>query len=210
MDIIQILGVAASVSLLAGWRLYLCVFAVGMAMRFGWVAMPEHLHALDVLANGWIIGIAAAGALAEFLADKIAIVDTIWDTVHTLVRPVGGALLALALVDAGDPAWQVATLLLGGGATLLTHSAKAGTRAVVNASPEPFSNAVVSTGEDVVSAGLLFAVFAHPAFAVLLAVLMIAGTIVALMLLRRLFARLRRKERPHREELGGNFDQPVA
>ena len=210
MDIIHILGVAASVNLLAGWRLYLCVFAVGMAMRFGWVAMPEHLHALDVLANGWIIGIAAAGALAEFLADKIAIVDTVWDAVHTLVRPVGGALLALALVDAGDPAWQVATLLLGGGATLLTHSAKAGTRAVVSASPEPFSNAVVSTGEDVVSAGLLFAVFAHPAFAVLLAVLMIAGTIVALMLLRRLFARLRRKERPHREELGGNFDKPVA
>jgi hypothetical protein len=210
MDIIQILGVAASVSLLAGWRLYLCVFAVGMAMRFGWVAMPEHLHALDVLANGWIIGIAAAGALAEFLADKIAIVDTVWDAVHTLVRPVGGALLALALVDAGDPAWQVATLLLGGGATLLTHSAKAGTRAVVNASPEPFSNAIVSTGEDVVSAGLLFAVLAHPAFAVLLAVLMIAGTIVALILLRRLFYRLRRKERSHREELGGNFDQPVA
>ncbi|HEX7782922.1 MAG TPA: DUF4126 domain-containing protein [Sphingobium sp.] len=205
MDIIQILGVAASVSLLAGWRLYLCVFAVGVAMRSGWVAMPEHLHALDVLANGWIIGIAAAGAVAEFLADKIAIVDTAWDAVHTLVRPVGGALLALALVDAGDPAWQVATLLLGGGATLLTHSAKASARAVVNVSPEPFSNAVVSTGEDVLSGGLLFAVLANPLLAVFLALLMFAATVATLVLLRRMLLRFR-----NAQGLNGNFDQSAA
>jgi hypothetical protein len=207
MDIVQILGVAASVSLLAGWRLYLCVFAVGLAMRFGWVATPEHLHALDILANGWIIGIAAAGAVAEFLADKIAIVDTVWDAVHTLVRPVGGALLALALVDAGDPAWQVATFLLGGGATLLTHSAKAGTRAVVNASPEPFSNAVVSTGEDVVSGGVLLAVLANPVLAILFALVMLVATIATLLLLRRL---LFRRRSPALEAPGGIFDQPAA
>jgi hypothetical protein len=207
MDIVQILGVAASVSLLAGWRLYLCVFAVGMAMRFGWVATPEHLQALNVLANGWIIGIAATGALAEFLADKVAVVDSLWDAVHTLVRPVGGALLALALVDAGDPAWQVATLLLGGGATLLTHSAKAGTRALVNTSPEPFSNAVVSTGEDVVSGGILLTVLASPVLAVAFAVAMFAATIAALLLLRRLLFRRRVRSM---QSVEGIFDPPAA
>lgn len=207
MDIVQILGVAASVSLLAGWRLYLCVFAVGMAMRFGWVATPEHLQALNVLSNGWIIGIAGTGAVAEFLADKVAVVDTVWDAVHTLVRPVGGALLALALVDAGDPAWQVATLLLGGGATLLTHSAKAGTRAMVNTSPEPFSNAIVSTGEDVVSGGILVAVLANPVLAIICAVIILAGTIAVLLVLRRLL--FRRRGGPGKPS-AGIFDPPAA
>ncbi|MGV3769209.1 MAG: DUF4126 domain-containing protein [Sphingobium phenoxybenzoativorans] len=208
MDIVQILGVAASVSLLAGWRLYLCIFAVGMAMRFGWVATPEHLQALNVLSNGWIIGIAGTGAVAEFLADKVAVVDTVWDAVHTLVRPVGGALLALALVDAGDPAWQVATLLLGGGATLLTHSAKAGTRAIVNTSPEPFSNAIVSTGEDVVSGGMLIAVLANPVLAVICAAIILAGTIAALLILRRLL--FRRRAGPPDTQSGRIFEPPAA
>ncbi|WP_070152763.1 DUF4126 domain-containing protein [Sphingobium phenoxybenzoativorans] len=208
MDIVQILGVAASVSLLAGWRLYLCIFAVGMAMRFGWVATPEHLQALNVLSNGWIIGIAGTGAVAEFLADKVAVVDTVWDAVHTLVRPVGGALLALALVDAGDPVWQVATLLLGGGATLLTHSAKAGTRAIVNTSPEPFSNAIVSTGEDVVSGGMLIAVLANPMLAVICAAIILAGTIAALLILRRLL--FRRSAGPPDTQSGRIFEPPAA
>lgn len=190
MGVVELLGVAASVSMLAGWRLYLCVFAVGIAMRTGWVGLPTHLAALDVLANPWVIGVAALGLVAEFLADKIAIVDSIWDAVHTLIRPVGGALLAMAIIDAQDPAWQVASFLLGGGATLLTHGAKAGTRAVVNASPEPFSNVAVSTGEDVATLGLLALVLANPVAAVIVAVLLLALTIVALLMLRSLLRRL--------------------
>ena len=116
--------------------------------------MPEQLHALDVLANNWIISIAAVGALAEFFADKIAWVDSAWDAVHSIVRPVGGALLSMAIIDGGDPAWQVGSLLLGGGAALIAHAGKAGARTLVNASPEPFSNVAVSTGEDVATAGL--------------------------------------------------------
>ena len=140
MDAVGIIGLAASISLLSGWRLYLCIFATGLAMHTGWIALPHQLHSLDVLANWWVIGAAGVGALAEFFADKVMWIDSAWDAVHTLVRPVGGALLALAIVDPHDPKWQVVALLLGGGAALLTHGAKAGTRAAVNASPEPFSN----------------------------------------------------------------------
>jgi hypothetical protein len=97
------------------------------------------------------MGIAAFGAVAEFFADKVAWLDSLWDTVHTVIRPLGGALLALAIVNPQDPTTQVIAFLLGGGGALLAHGGKAGARAVVNASPEPFSNIVVSSAEDVAS-----------------------------------------------------------
>lgn len=190
MGAVEIIGLAASISLLAGWRLYLCVFAVGLAMHTGWVELPQQLKALDVLANPWIIGIAGVGAVAEFFADKVMWLDSAWDAVHTLVRPIGGALLALAIVDPSDPAWQVMALLLGGSASLLTHGAKASGRAVVNASPEPVSNAVVSTGEDILTGGLLVLALSNPVAAVVIAVLILAATIAALVMLRRLLRRL--------------------
>lgn len=199
----EILGVAASVSLLSGWRLYLCVFAVGIAMRTGWVALPEHLHQLDVLANPWVIGVAGVAALAEFLADKVMWIDSAWDAVHTLVRPVGGALLALAIVDPGDPVWQVIALILGGGASLLTHSAKAGTRAVVNASPEPVSNVLVSSAEDVATGGLLFLALANPIVAFGVAALLLAGAIAALLMVQRVLKWAMRRGR-------GTTPPPVA
>ena len=186
----EILGVAASVSLLSGWRLYLCVFATGLAMRAGWIALPEHLHQLDVLANPWVIGVAGLAAVAEFLADKVMWIDTLWDAVHTLIRPIGGALLALAIVDPHDQAWQIVALILGGGASLLTHSAKAGTRMVVNTSPEPVSNLLLSTGEDVATSGLLFLALAHPIAAIGVAGVLAAGAIAALLLLRKLASKL--------------------
>ena len=96
MGIIEIIGLAGSISLLSGWRIYLCTFAVGLAMRTGWLELPEHIRGLDVLANPWVLGISAVGLTAEFFADKIPWLDSIWDTVHTLVRPIGGALLAMA------------------------------------------------------------------------------------------------------------------
>lgn len=190
MGIVELLGVAGSVSLLAGWRMYLCVFATGLAMRLGWIDLPTNLASLDVLASPWVIGAAAAGGLAEFFADKIAWLDSMWDAVHTAIRPIGGALLALAIVDASDPTWQVISLLLGGGAALASHGAKAGTRAIVNASPEPFSNIAVSTGEDVVSGGLLFLALSNPPLAILVAIAMAAGAVFLLILARRVLKRL--------------------
>lgn len=190
MGAVEIIGLAASVSLLAGWRLYFTVAVVGLAMRTGWVDLPHQLGALDALANPWVIGIAALGALAEFFADKIAWLDSLWDGVHTIIRPLGGALLALAIVDPGDPAWQVIAFLLGGGASLMTHGAKAGTRAMVNTSPEPFSNVAVSTGEDVATGGLLLLALANPIAAVVIAVLIVAATILSLILIRRALGRV--------------------
>ena len=175
MGIVELLGLAGSVSLLSGWRLYLTVFITGLAMRLQWISLPENLQVLDALANPWVLGISAIGALAEFFADKILWLDSAWDTIHTVIRPLGGALLALAVVDAGDPAWQVVIFLLGGGAALMSHGAKAGARAIVNTSPEPVSNAVVSTGEDIAAGGLLVLAFANPVVAL--------GIAVALLLL---------------------------
>lgn len=162
MPAAQLIALASTISLLAGWRLYLVTFAVGLAMKLGWLPLPSQLHQLDVLANGWIIAIAGVGALAEFFADKIPWVDTAWDTVHSIVRPVGGALLAMAIIDGGSPAWQVGSLLLGGSAALLAHAGKAGVRTLVNVSPEPYSNVVVSAGEDVVTTGLFAIAIAYP------------------------------------------------
>jgi Domain of unknown function (DUF4126) len=190
MDLISLIGTAASLSLLSGWRVYLCVLATGIAMHFGWIALPEHLNGLQVLSSPWVIGAAGLGVVAEFLADKIAWVDSLWDAVHTAIRPVGGALLALAVVDANDPTWQVVTLLLGGGAALMGHAAKAGSRAVVNASPEPFSNVVVSTGEDVTTTGLLIAAITNPVLALVVAVVVAAGSIGLIVMMRRVLKKL--------------------
>ncbi len=192
MGIIELLGVAGSVSLLAGWRLYLAVFATGLTMRYGgnYVPIPEHLQSLQALASPWVIGIAGAGAVAEFFADKVAWLDSMWDAVHTAIRPIGGALLAMAIVDSSDPTWQIISLLLGGGAALASHTAKAGTRAVINASPEPFSNIAVSTGEDVVTGGLLFLVLHNPVAAVIVAVLLAALAALAILFVRRILKKL--------------------
>ena len=190
MDAVELIALASSISLLAGWRLYLVTFVTGLAMKFGWIDLPERLQALDVLASNWIIGIAAAGALAEFFADKIAWVDSAWDAIHSVIRPVGGALLSLAIIDAGDPAWQVASFLLGGAAAFTAHAGKAGARTLVNASPEPFSNVVVSTAEDVTTAGLLALAIANPIAAALIA------AILALLSLWLVLAARRALKRP--------------
>ncbi len=196
MGIIELLGLAGSVSLLSGWRLYLTIFVTGLAMRLGWIALPENLAALDALANPWVLAVAAIGALAEFFADKIAWLDSVWDGLHGIIRPLGGALLALAVVDAGDPAWQVIAFLLGGGAAFASHSAKAGTRAAINLSPEPVSNMVVSTGEDIAAGGLLVLAFANPVAAAVIAALMVAFTTWALWKTSRWFRRLMNRAAP--------------
>lgn len=194
LGIMEILGIAGSVSLLSGWRLYLTVLATGLAMRYGVVPLPEHLASLQVLANPWVMGVAGLAAFLEFFADKVAWLDTVWDTIHTFIRPVGGALLALAVIDPGDPAMQVMAFLLGGGASFLAHSGKASARAVVNTSPEPVSNVVVSTVEDVATTGLLYLAYSHPiaagAVAAVLLVLTVALMVIAWRVLRRIFTRV--------------------
>jgi Domain of unknown function (DUF4126) len=190
LGIMEILGIAASASLLAGWRLYIVILATGLAMRSGYVPLPEHLEALQVLANPWVLGVAAVGALAEFFADKVMWLDSAWDAIHTLVRPVGGALLALAIVDPGDPATQVIAFLAGGGGALLAHGGKAGARAAINTSPEPVSNIAMSTAEDVATVGLMWLVYEYPLAAVGVAVLRLVIAVALLVLVRRLVKRV--------------------
>lgn len=169
MTPVELVALAASTSLLAGWRLYLVTLITGLGMKFGWIDLPDHLEMLDVLANNWVLAAAALGTFAEFFADKIAWVDSAWDAIHSFVRPLGGALLSLAIVDAADPAWQIGSFLLGGGAALVAHAGKAGARTLVNTSPEPFSNVAVSTAEDIATGGLLALAIANPLAAAIIA-----------------------------------------
>ena len=190
MGAVEILGLAGSMSLLAGWRLYLCTFVTGIAMRAGIIDLPTHLEALSALANPWVLGVSFVGLVAEFFADKVAWLDSIWDSVHTIIRPLGGALLSLAIVDPNDGATQVVAFLLGGGGALLSHGAKASARALVNASPEPYSNIAVSAGEDVATGGLLALALLNPVLALLVACAALVFAVVVLIFTRRLLRSL--------------------
>ncbi len=155
MEILSTLGVALGLGSLAGLNLYLTVFVTGLALRMDWVTLPPALNDLSVLSDPVIIGIAGFLYIMEFFADKIPWIDTAWDAVHTFIRPVGAAALAVAAMGEAHPAFAVAAGLLAGGMALTSHVAKAGTRLVANTSPEPFSNIGLSLAEDgIVVAGL--------------------------------------------------------
>lgn len=202
MNAIQLIGVAGSLSFLAGWRLYATVAATGLGMRLGWLHLPQQAHALAVLANPWVIGVAVLGAMAEFFADKVPWLDSAWDAAHTIIRPLGGALLATAVVDPSNPPSQVVVFLLGGGAALLSHGAKAGTRALVNVSPEPFSNLALSTLEDGASLGGLWLAITHPTAAVILAAALALGMVALIAVTWRVARRVRRGLRSARQAVG--------
>lgn len=185
MGAAELIAFSMSFSLLAGWRLYAAVLVTGLAMRLDILPLPEQLASLAVLGSPWVLVIAALGTAAEFLADKVAWVDSAWDGIHSLVRPAGGALLALAIVDPGEPVWQVVTLLLGGGSALVSHGAKASARAAVNLSPEPVSNVVVSSAEDVATTGALLLALLNPWIALALVALMLLAAVALVRAMRR-------------------------
>jgi F0F1-type ATP synthase assembly protein I len=126
----------------------------------------------------------------------VAWIDSAWDAVHSVVRPIGGALLSMAIIDGADPAWQVGSFLLGGGAAFLAHAGKAGARALVNASPEPVSNIVVSTGEDIATAGLLGLAIANPIAAALIALILVLLSVWLVIAARRALRRFLEPKRP--------------
>ena len=189
METLSLLGVALGFATLSGVNLYLTTFLAGLAIRFNWVDLADKYESLSILENPWIIGIAGVLFFVEFFADKIPWVDSTWDAVHTFIRPVGGALLALAALGEMDPAVSVIAALLGGGTSLVTHATKAGGRLLINMSPEPVSNSIASIGEDgLVLGGLgLMALSPAVAFFVFLAVI-----ILAIWLFRRTWSIIRR------------------
>lgn len=155
----ELIALAAALGFASGVRLYAVILIVGLAGYAGWVELPGGLSAL---AQPWVIGVAGLLFASEFLADKIPALDSVWDAVSTFIRVPGGALLA-ASVFGIDQAGMAAIAALAGGALAATsHAAKAGTRAAINTSPEPVSNVVASTTEDLGIVGLLWLAFAHP------------------------------------------------
>jgi hypothetical protein len=176
MHILEQLGVALGLATLAGVNLYLTVFLVGLAVRFDWLHLAAQHQALEVLGHPVVLVVAGLLFAMEFLADKIPWIDSLWDSVHTFIRPVGGVLLGLQALGEMPLYVQVAAALVAGGAALTTHTAKAGTRLAVNHSPEPVSNITLSVAEDVGVAGGVALTLLHPAvalavFSVLLLVL---------------------------------------
>ncbi|MFZ5656564.1 MAG: DUF4126 domain-containing protein, partial [Pseudomonadota bacterium] len=151
---------------LAGVRVYLTVFGVGLAGAMGWMELPS---ALQVTQSPWVLGVAAVLALAEFFADKIPGVDSGWDLLHTLLRIPAGAFLAAAALSP-DGELGAGALATGAGMALASHALKAGTRVLVNTSPEPVSNWAASATEDVAVVGGLALVFNHPWLALALVV----------------------------------------
>ncbi len=180
MDVFQTLGAALGLATLAGINLYLTAFVTGLAVRFGWVELAAAHGDLAILGNGWVLATAGTLMVIEFFADKIPWVDSGWDAVHTVVRPVGGLLLGIAALGEMDPALLAIGGLLSGGASLVTHGAKAGTRLLLNMSPEPVSNSVASVSEDgLVLGGLALTALAPVvAFFVFTLVLLIALVII--------------------------------
>jgi uncharacterized membrane protein len=156
----HVFSIGLALAALAGVRVYLTVFGVGLAGLMGWTDLPP---ALEVTQSYWVLGTSGVLALVEFFADKIPGVDSGWDLLHTLLRvPVGAFLAAAALSPDGHLGGALAA---GAGAALLTHVLKSGSRALINASPEPLSNWTASLGEDTATVGALALVFSHPLLA---------------------------------------------
>jgi uncharacterized membrane protein len=191
-------ALAAGMSWASGLRLYLAVLTAGVLARLGWLDLPS---GLQVLSSWWVIGVAAALTVAEFVADKVPGFDTVWDGIQTFIRIPAGAILAAAAFGNMDPQWTVAAGLIGGTLAGTAHAAKAGTRALINVSPEPFSNWVASFTEDVGTVGgLLLAFFLPVVFLILLVLFLIVAAWLIPKLwrgARRLHSSLRGKpERP--------------
>lgn len=173
MNTLELLGIALGLATLAGINLYLTVLVAGLCVNFQWVILPPDLAQLNVLGNPWIIGAAGILYLLQFFADKIPWVDSLNDSVHTVIRPLGGVALGVLALGDSNPVVLVIAGLMAGGAALTAHTAKAGVRLLANASPEPVSNIGLSLGEDATVLGGLFLLMFHPVVAGIVALVLL-------------------------------------
>jgi Domain of unknown function (DUF4126) len=191
-DWITTLGTAAGSAWLSGINLYATVVTLGVLQKFQLVKLPG---GLDMLGEWWVILLAAALYVIEFVADKVPAVDTAWDAVHTFIRVPAGAILAASAFADFDPAVKMAAMILGGGVALSSHGAKVATRLAVNTSPEPVSNVALSLTEDVVAFGSTILMVFFPIAMLIIVVIFLIVTIwltpKIIRALRRLIARLR-------------------
>jgi uncharacterized protein DUF4126 len=186
MNPVEILSLALGAGFSSGLNLYATVATLGLLQRYGVIHLPA---ALEILAHPWVLGIAAALYLLEFFADKVPYVDTIWDGVHTFIRPPAAALLAYGAAGAAAPEWRWGAALLAGGVALTSHGTKASARAAVNTSPEPFSNWVLSFGEDLLAVWLAWMATAHPVATTIIVVVLLAFSAFVLFHLFRFLRR---------------------
>ncbi len=186
MEALASLATAAGLGWASGVRLYAVVFFLGLLQFFGIYTLPADLHALG---NPWVMGAAGFMFLVEFLADKIPGFDSVWDAAHTFIRIPAGALLAAAAVASGDPGMSVAAGILGGAVAAGSHATKAGTRALINTSPEPFSNWTASFSEDALSIGAVWTAIFYP---LVFLVFLIVFVVLAIWLLPKLWRGLKR------------------
>ena len=185
-ELLNTLGVAMGSAWLSGINLYATVATLGLLQRFQVVTLPGELQALE---QWWIIGLAGVLYLIEFAADKIPMVDSIWDAIHTFIRVPAGAVLAASAFASFDPSIRWAALLAGGGVALSSHGAKAATRLAANTSPEPFSNIALSLFEDLVAIGASVLMAYHP---VVVLAIVVVFVILAAVIARRIIVALGR------------------
>ena len=175
----------------SGLNLYATVAVLGLTSRYDLVALPEQFKLFEHPA---IIGVALVLYIVEFVADKVPWFDSLWDTVHTVVRPLGGAFVAVTAVGNISPLGETLAALLGGSVALTTHLGKAGTRVAANTSPEPFSNWALSLFEDGLAIGLTWLALEHPYVALVLAIVLLAILIALVSVLVRAVRGWRRRE----------------
>lgn len=178
-------ALAGGLSWASGLRLYMTLFIAGWFGRNGWIDLPP---ALEVLESSWVMGVTGMLCVIEFLADKVPGVDSMWDAVQTVIRIPAGALLGAAALGQMDPVWTAVAGILGGTFAAGAHATKAGSRALINTSPEPFSNWAASLSEDAAVAAGLWAAFFHPS---VLFVFLAIFFLFALWLLPKLWRGLR-------------------
>jgi hypothetical protein len=174
----------------SGLNLYATVAVLGLSAHYGLVTLPQQFQAFD---HPVVITVALAMFALEFVADKVPWFDSLWDLIHTLIRPVGGALVAAIAFGHSSPTAQALAALLGGSVAMTSHLAKAGTRAAANTTPEPFTNWFLSLGEDALAVGISYATIHHPVIALTIALVLLAAIVACASALiravRRRFAR---------------------
>ena len=189
MEALTTLGRAMGFSFAAGINLYATVAILGLASRFDWVALPPQYKIFD---NDIVIAAALVMFVIEFFADKIPWVDSVWDAVHTVIRPIGGALIAVTTLGQASPTVEGLVALMGGTLAAGSHFSKAGTRAVANASPEPFTNWFLSITEDVFVVGLGLLALKYPVAA---AVVVLVGVVLIVSFAGWIVSAIRRRWR---------------
>lgn len=186
MTPLQTLGFALGTSFASGLNLYLTILATGLFQRFGIITLPP---ALQVLSDPVVLGLAAVLFVVEFVADKIPVIDSAWDAVHTFIRPPAAAVLAYSALGDVPQVWQIGAGLLAGTVALSSHGVKASTRAAANTSPEPFSNWILSLTEDAVAIGLSWMASTYPLLTGVIAVVL---ALISALVIWKLFGFLRR------------------